>query len=141
LCLHFHLGVHCARLASRHAVTDLDGVPSGYQDMADRKSLKVLIRPLLRSATPARSRVGWHRGREFELVVIGVAEHHGGVGPVRPAADAGVADVELVEPVDPGLKRRPVGDLEGDVVQAGMALLELLALVGVVVVQAPFGGW
>ncbi|MET9880473.1 alcohol dehydrogenase catalytic domain-containing protein [Actinacidiphila glaucinigra] len=27
------------------AVTDLDGVPAGYQDMADRKSLKVLIKP------------------------------------------------------------------------------------------------
>jgi threonine dehydrogenase-like Zn-dependent dehydrogenase len=25
--------------------TDLDGVPAGYQDMADRKSLKVLIKP------------------------------------------------------------------------------------------------
>jgi threonine dehydrogenase-like Zn-dependent dehydrogenase len=25
--------------------TDLDGVPAGYQDMADRKSLKVLINP------------------------------------------------------------------------------------------------
>jgi len=25
--------------------TDLDGVPAGYQDMADRKSLKVLVRP------------------------------------------------------------------------------------------------
>ncbi|MEQ4720768.1 zinc-dependent alcohol dehydrogenase family protein [Nonomuraea sp. B19D2] len=27
------------------ATTDLDGVPTGYQDMADRKSLKVLIKP------------------------------------------------------------------------------------------------
>ncbi|MEU3249162.1 alcohol dehydrogenase catalytic domain-containing protein [Streptomyces sp. NPDC006875] len=27
------------------ATTDLDGVPAGYQDMADRKSLKVLIKP------------------------------------------------------------------------------------------------
>jgi threonine dehydrogenase-like Zn-dependent dehydrogenase len=27
------------------ATTDLDGVPSGYQDMAERKSLKVLIKP------------------------------------------------------------------------------------------------
>jgi hypothetical protein len=27
------------------AVTDLDGVPAGYQDMADRKSLKILIKP------------------------------------------------------------------------------------------------
>jgi hypothetical protein len=27
------------------AVPDSDGVPSGYQNMADRKSLKVLIRP------------------------------------------------------------------------------------------------
>ncbi len=25
--------------------TDLDGVPAGYQDMADRKSLKVLVKP------------------------------------------------------------------------------------------------
>jgi threonine dehydrogenase-like Zn-dependent dehydrogenase len=25
--------------------TDLDGVPAGYQDMADRKSLKVFIKP------------------------------------------------------------------------------------------------
>ena len=25
------------------AVTDLDGVPGGYRDMADRKALKVLI--------------------------------------------------------------------------------------------------
>jgi threonine dehydrogenase-like Zn-dependent dehydrogenase len=25
--------------------TDLDGVPAGYQDMADRTSLKVLIKP------------------------------------------------------------------------------------------------
>jgi hypothetical protein len=47
-----------------------------------------------------------------------------------------VADVELVEPVDPGFQCRPVGDLERDVVEAGMALLELLTLVGVVVVQA-----
>jgi threonine dehydrogenase-like Zn-dependent dehydrogenase len=27
------------------AATDLKGVPAGYQDMADRKALKVLIRP------------------------------------------------------------------------------------------------
>ncbi|MGW2463434.1 IMP dehydrogenase, partial [Streptomyces sp. NPDC001761] len=27
------------------ATTDLDGVPAGYRDMADRKSLKVLIKP------------------------------------------------------------------------------------------------
>ncbi|WP_329319250.1 MULTISPECIES: zinc-binding dehydrogenase [unclassified Streptomyces] len=27
------------------ATTDLDGVPAGYQDMADRKSLKVLVKP------------------------------------------------------------------------------------------------
>ncbi|MBY8879953.1 zinc-binding dehydrogenase [Actinacidiphila acidipaludis] len=27
------------------AVTDLDGVPAGYQDMADRRSLKVLVKP------------------------------------------------------------------------------------------------
>ncbi|GAA2787335.1 zinc-dependent alcohol dehydrogenase family protein [Saccharopolyspora taberi] len=27
------------------ATTDLDGVPAGYQDMADRKTLKVLIKP------------------------------------------------------------------------------------------------
>ncbi|MEV5315838.1 IMP dehydrogenase, partial [Streptomyces sp. NPDC052610] len=27
------------------ATTDLDGVPAGYQAMADRKSLKVLIKP------------------------------------------------------------------------------------------------
>ncbi|WP_228121094.1 hypothetical protein [Streptomyces fagopyri] len=27
------------------ATTDLDGVPAGYQDMADRKSLKVLAKP------------------------------------------------------------------------------------------------
>ncbi|MFE9207302.1 hypothetical protein [Micromonospora sp. NPDC007230] len=27
------------------ATTDLDGVPAGYQDMDDRKSLKVLIKP------------------------------------------------------------------------------------------------
>jgi hypothetical protein len=25
--------------------TSLDGVPAGYQDMADRKALKILIRP------------------------------------------------------------------------------------------------
>ncbi|MER6443562.1 IMP dehydrogenase, partial [Streptomyces sp. NPDC001185] len=25
--------------------TGLDGVPAGYQDMADRRSLKVLIKP------------------------------------------------------------------------------------------------
>lgn len=25
--------------------TDLDGVPGGYQDMADRTSLKVLVKP------------------------------------------------------------------------------------------------
>ncbi len=80
-------------------------------------------------------RVGRHRGRELELVVIGIPEHHGGIGAVRPAADAGVPDVELVEPVDPGLERRPVGHLERDVVEAGVALLELLALVGVVVMQ------
>ncbi|MFI2207124.1 hypothetical protein ACH47Z_41830 [Streptomyces sp. NPDC020192] len=28
-----------------NVTTDLDGVPAGYQDMADRKSLKVLINP------------------------------------------------------------------------------------------------
>ena len=28
------------------ATTDIDGVPAGYQDMADRKSLKVLVKPL-----------------------------------------------------------------------------------------------
>ncbi|WP_328897708.1 hypothetical protein [Streptomyces sp. NBC_00236] len=28
-----------------NATTDLDGVPVGYQDMADRKSLKVLVKP------------------------------------------------------------------------------------------------
>ncbi|MFJ2721845.1 hypothetical protein [Streptomyces sp. NPDC087437] len=27
------------------ATTDLDGVPAGYQGMADRKSLKALIKP------------------------------------------------------------------------------------------------
>ncbi|MFE1798017.1 hypothetical protein ACFW9L_17885 [Streptomyces sp. NPDC059517] len=27
------------------ATTDLDGVPAGYQDMADRRSLKVLVEP------------------------------------------------------------------------------------------------
>jgi threonine dehydrogenase-like Zn-dependent dehydrogenase len=27
------------------AVTDLDGVPGGYRDMADRKALKVLVKP------------------------------------------------------------------------------------------------
>jgi threonine dehydrogenase-like Zn-dependent dehydrogenase len=27
------------------ATTTLDGVPAGYQDMADRKTLKVLITP------------------------------------------------------------------------------------------------
>jgi threonine dehydrogenase-like Zn-dependent dehydrogenase len=27
------------------ATTGLDGVPAGYQDMADRRSLKVLIKP------------------------------------------------------------------------------------------------
>ncbi|MGW2945408.1 hypothetical protein ACWDAF_27215, partial [Streptomyces sp. NPDC001226] len=27
------------------ATTGLDGVPAGYQDMADRNSLKVLIKP------------------------------------------------------------------------------------------------
>ncbi|MFF1460416.1 zinc-binding dehydrogenase [Streptomyces sp. NPDC058330] len=27
------------------ATTDLDGIPAGYQDMADRKSLKVLVKP------------------------------------------------------------------------------------------------
>ncbi|MGW2715892.1 IMP dehydrogenase, partial [Streptomyces sp. NPDC001356] len=27
------------------ATTDLDGVPAGYQDMADRKRLKVIIKP------------------------------------------------------------------------------------------------
>ncbi|MEU6323425.1 hypothetical protein [Streptomyces sp. NPDC047009] len=27
------------------AMTNLDGVPAGYQDMADRKSLKVLVKP------------------------------------------------------------------------------------------------
>ncbi len=27
------------------ATTDLDGIAAGYQDMADRKSLKVLIEP------------------------------------------------------------------------------------------------
>ncbi|MFD8777828.1 hypothetical protein ACFVFJ_24750 [Streptomyces sp. NPDC057717] len=27
------------------ATTNLDGVPAGYQDMADRKSLKVLVNP------------------------------------------------------------------------------------------------
>ncbi len=64
-------------------------------------------------------RIGRHRGREFELVVIGVAEHDRGVRSVRPAADAGVPDVELVEPVYPGLKRRAVGDFERDVVEAG----------------------
>jgi hypothetical protein len=66
-----------------------------------------------------RIRIGRCGGRELELVVVGVAEDHGGVWPVWPAADAGVADVELVEPVDPGLKRGPVGDLERDVIQAG----------------------
>lgn len=59
------------------------------------------------------------RGGEFELVVVGVAEHDGGVRPVRPPADAGVPDVELVEPVDPGLQRRAVSDLERDVVEPG----------------------
>lgn len=27
------------------ATTDLDGVPAGYQDMADRKNLKLLVKP------------------------------------------------------------------------------------------------
>jgi hypothetical protein len=27
------------------ATTDLDGVPAGYQDMADRRALKVLVEP------------------------------------------------------------------------------------------------
>lgn len=27
------------------ATTNLDGVPAGYRDMADRKSLKVLVKP------------------------------------------------------------------------------------------------
>ena len=35
---HHHAG-------SFDTTTDLDGVPAGYQDMADRKSLKVLITP------------------------------------------------------------------------------------------------
>jgi hypothetical protein len=46
-----------------------------------------------------------------------------------------VADVELVEPVHPRFPRRAVSDLKRDVVEAGVALLELLALVGMVMVM------
>ena len=45
-------------------------------------------------------------------------------------------DVELIEPVYPGFERRAVSDLERDVVEAGVALLELLALVRIVMMQA-----
>ena len=83
-----------------------------------------------------RIRIVRCRGCKFKLVVIGVAEHHGGVRPVRPTADAGMPDVELIEPVYPGFERRAVSDLERDVVEAGVALLELLALVRIVMMQA-----
>ncbi|MGO9221578.1 MAG: hypothetical protein ACLP5E_28035 [Streptosporangiaceae bacterium] len=45
-------------------------------------------------------------------------------------------DVELVESVHPSFQPSAVSDLERDVVEAGVALLELLALVGIVMVQA-----
>ncbi len=75
-------------------------------------------------------------GRKFKLVVIWVAEHDGGVRAVRSAPDACVPDVELVESVHPSFQCSAVSDLERDVVEAGVALLELLALVGIVMVQA-----
>jgi hypothetical protein len=47
-----------------------------------------------------------------------------------------VLDAEFAEPACPGLQAGAVGDTEGDVIQAGPALVEGLARIGFMVVQA-----
>ncbi len=74
---------------------------------------------------------------ELELDVVGIAEHQRRERR-RPldVADTRVGDAQLVELGRPGVEVRAAGHSEADVIEAGPTLVERLAVVGLVMVQA-----
>src|SRR5215216_1308115 len=78
-------------------------------------------KPRLTRASVAVRSGGW--GEELERDPVRVAEAH--ARPVTGVLDRAVGDSQLVEAVGPHLQLGPVGDAEGDVVQADPELVEV----------------